>query len=166
MAKLDKAIDRARNKSVADDVDDEAIVTISDEQMLAFGEVQGIEPLDPMKLVRGVKEEGFVPAERFLQLEEGQMFEGFLIDKGPTTITDKRTREPKQVMRYKFELASGARVSLIGTTMIDSAFSGVVADGTCLARVARGANREVNGNRMHDFIVLLKPGARPRQISG
>lgn len=157
--KLTRAIDKARGGKS----EDTALVQVTDLEleMAKLSADDGVTPIDMESIIHSIKEEGFVPAERFLELAEGYMFEGYLIGAGSVTITDKRTKEPKPVNRYRFELASGARVSLIGTVILDAALSGMPTDGTMACRIAKGASKETsNGNRMHDYIILTKPNAR------
>lgn len=161
--KLDKAITRVRGNANSDET---ALTTVEptdlELEMARLTADDGVVPISSEAIIRSVKEEGFVPAERFLELAEGYMFEGYLIGRGPVEITDKRTRDPRTIMRYRFELGSGARVSLLGSVMLDAALGDAPLDGSLAVRIAKGGSKETsNGNRMHDYIILTKPNARP-----
>lgn len=136
-------------------------ITSREEALALLETTEGITTFDPMRFVRAAKLEGGIVAEKFAKLEEGQMIEGWLVDKGPTTIEDIATKLPKVVSRYSFELSSGARISLLETAQLATGLDPYPADGSVRFLIgAGGPVKTKKGLNMNVFHIVAFPGDR------
>lgn len=123
----------------------------------AAGDVQ---VFDPRKMAVALKRGGFVMAERFMKLAPNQMIEGWLVGKGPAVIQDINTGKDKEVTRFKIELTSGARVSLLETTQL-LALNELPIDGSCAVIIARGGTSVTAKQRkMDEYYITYALGNR------
>lgn len=149
--KFEKAVKRASNAADAA-INDAEESTLQSQMMNGSGIT---EDFDPAEFIREMVSGGYQMAERFVSLDEGKMIRGYLVGRGMTQV-EAPDGQMREVERLRFQLATkdgactGAVVSILSATQLDTAFAKIPADGSCLAIIAKGGKVQTGKKRMMD----------------
>lgn len=130
-------------------------------------DVTKISPEMMEEIANRMKAEGGIAAEKFFDWEPWTMIRGWYLGSEQIEIDDIREKDaqgnPKRkvVNRLRFELLSGARISVIGTAQLDTAFLDLPGDGSCGFTAIKGEKRTTSKKMQMDvYEVWTFPGDR------
>lgn len=171
--KLQAAIDKSRKT----ENDSDELVT-SAEAARALEDIRNnvgmVEVFDPLEFVSAVKSGKAVMAEKYIKLQEGQQIRGYLVARGVALMTevDPNTNQvvSHEAERLRFALAdrngepTGAVVSILSVTQVETAFRDTPTDGSALCLVAKGGKSTTRkGRLMDEYFIYIQPNARTGQ---
>jgi len=158
-AKLDAAIDQSRQGD--DGADETALAQIT-------GTGGAIAAFDPRNFADDLLD-GAEIGEKFLKMESGFMFTGWLVGRSWGRVDDIETGKPKPILKYHFELSDandkytslGFRVILFSAAQLDDQLKGIPDDGSCWLRIGKGGTvKTKNGRNVGEWFFTKKRAQR------